>query len=483
MNALSRLLLVTLLATAATKAPGQVYQGKRLVEANAVANVSAVVPGEPFLVGVRLKMAPGWHTYWKYPGDAGIPTDIKWQLPEGWRAGETQWPVPLKLQEPGDIQIYGYHDDVLLIQQITPAKTSGSGEAKLSAKVTWLVCEKICIPGNATVELPLPIAGTNNPANTELFARTQKQLPRSRGANFSATWSRDKSGLLLKVRSPDLPKYSSVEFFPAPAENVAVGHPQLESRKDDQFVFRVPLDNPNQNSLPGLIVFGEGDDRGALEISGASQPLSGTQTSSTRELARFLLFGLIGGLILNLMPCVLPVISLKIFGFVQQAGQSRARIFRSGLAFVAGIFVWFIGLALVLIGIKAAGGQPVWAAQFTSPYFVMIMSAVVLVFALNLFGVFEVNLPQWISRRAVAAEWLMAMPVHFSMACSPPSSPRLAPRHFSVPRSGFAFTQSPVVIFLMFASIALGMSLPYFLLSAQPAWLRFYRSPARGWCG
>ena len=104
------------------------------------------------------------------------------------------------------------------------------------------------------------------------------------------------------------------------------------------------------------------------------------------------------------MPCVLPVISLKIFGFVQQAGQSRARIFRSGLAFIAGIFVWFLGLALVLVIIKSAGGQPVWAAQFTNPYFVLCMSAVVLVFALNLFGVFEINLPQWLSRRAVAAE-------------------------------------------------------------------------------
>ena len=111
-----------LLALIAMTAQGQIYQGKQLVQADALANVDAVVPGEPFLVGVRLKMQPHWHTYWKYPGDAGIPTDIKWELPEGWRAGGIQWPIPLKLQEPGDIQIYGYHDEVLLIQQITPAK-------------------------------------------------------------------------------------------------------------------------------------------------------------------------------------------------------------------------------------------------------------------------------------------------------------------------------------------------------------------------
>ena len=117
-------------ALIAMTAQGQIFQGKQLVQADALANVDAVVPGEPFLVGVRLKMQPHWHTYWKYPGDAGIPTDIKWELPEGWRVGDIQWPIPLKLQEPGDIQIYGYHDEVLLIQQVTPAKnsTNSTGE-------------------------------------------------------------------------------------------------------------------------------------------------------------------------------------------------------------------------------------------------------------------------------------------------------------------------------------------------------------------
>ncbi len=188
----------------AMTAQGQIYQGKQLVQADALPNVSAVVPGEPFLVGVRLKMQPHWHTYWKYPGDAGIPTDIKWELPEGWRAGGIQWPIPLKLQEPGDIQIYGYHDEVLLIQQIAPAKNFTSPTVKLSAKVNWLVCEKICIPGDAVVTLSLPSAPTNSPANTDLFARFQKQLPGSPGTNFSASWKSDATGLVLNVTQPEL---------------------------------------------------------------------------------------------------------------------------------------------------------------------------------------------------------------------------------------------------------------------------------------
>ena len=483
MNAIRRsLLLLLLLVLLATTAQAQVYQGKRLVQADVVANVSAVVAGEPFLVGVRLKMEPHWHTYWKYPGDAGIPTDIKWQLPRGWRVGDIQWPVPLKLQEPGDILIYGYHDEVLLIQQITPAPDVTSATANLSANVSWLVCEKICIPGDGTVSLSLPVAATNSPANTELFARFQKQLPAPPASNFSASWKSDAAGLVLRVSHPDLEKFSFVDFFPSPPENVPVGHPRLAARDGGAFTFNIPIDNANGKfkSLPGLLVFGsstDAPDRTAWDVSVGHEMAAANRKSTWGEMLRFLVFGFIGGFILNLMPCVLPVISLKIFGFVQQAGQSRARIFRSGLAFVAGIFVWFLGLALVLVVIKVAGGQPVWAAQFTNPYFVLAMSAVVLVFALNLFGVFEINLPQWLSRRAVAAESAHGDAGSFfqGVFATILATPCTAP--FLGTALGFAFTQSAIVILAMFASIALGMSLPYFLLSAQPAWLKFLPAP------
>jgi thiol:disulfide interchange protein DsbD len=463
-------------------AHAQLYQGRQLVHADALANVSAIVPGEPFLVGVRLKMEPRWHTYWKYPGDAGIPTEIRWQLPEGWRVGDIQWPIPLKLEEPGDILIYGYHDEVLLIQQVTPPKDLTGASANLSAKVSWLVCEKICIPGDGTVTLSLPIAPANSPANTDLFARFQKQLPTSPAADSSASWKSDAGGLVLRVSHPDLGKFSSVEFFPSPPENVAVGHPRLASRDGNVSTFNVPLDNPNGKfkSLPGLLVFGSSNDapdRSAWDISLGHETAAANEKPTLSEIIRFLIFGFIGGFILNLMPCVLPVISLKIFGFVQQAGESRARIFRSGLAFIAGIFVWFLGLALVLVIIKSAGGQPVWAAQFTNPYFILAMSAVVLVFALNLFGVFEINLPQWLSRRAVAAESAHGDAGSFfqGVFATVLATPCTAP--FLGTALGFAFTQSAIVILAMFGSIALGMSLPYFLLSAQPAWLKFLPKP------
>jgi len=181
---------------------------------------------------------------------------------------------------------------------------------------------------------------------------------------------------------------------------------------------------------------------------------------------------------LNLMPCVLPVISLKIFGFIQHAGQSRQKILRSGLAFVAGIFAWFVGLALLLIVLKSAGRELTWGGfQFTNPYFVLFLSVVVLVFALNLFGVFEVSLPQpatrgllsWTASEGEAGSFFQG--VFATVLATPCTAPFLGTA------LGFAFTQSPAIILSMFVAIAAGMSAPYLLLCAQPAWLRFLPKP------
>src|SRR5207302_4968024 len=246
-------------ALIAMTAQGQIYQGKQLVQADALANVDAVIPGEPFLVGVRLKMLPLWHTYWKYPGDAGIPTDIKWELPEGWRAGGIQWPIPLILKEPGDIQIYGYHDEVLLLQEITPPASLTESTIKLSADANWLVCEKICIPGSAKLQIELPVATQNTTANDELFARYRRALPQNwpAGKIASASWKRNGAELQLSVESAALANYPVAEFFPLPDGNVVVGHPKTERGAGGRINFRVPIEtnDPKVASVNGVVVF------------------------------------------------------------------------------------------------------------------------------------------------------------------------------------------------------------------------------------
>jgi thiol:disulfide interchange protein len=479
-------LLALLVFAVAKPVAGQTYGGRELVKAQLLANADAIAPGKPFTVGLLLRMAPHWHTYWKFSGDAGLPSEIKWTLPPGWKAGEIQWPLPLKLMDPGDIETYGYENEVLLLQEITPPAGLAGPAVTLSAEANWLVCEKLCIPGSAKLQVELPVAAQTAPANEELFSRYRRSLPQEwpeKGV-ANASWTRRGSELLLAVESSALANYPIIEFFPLPEGNLVVGHPQTERGAAGKVTFRIPIETQDAklSSLNGIIAFGQeanGPNRNAWSLN-SKGPASATVASATPDasgLLKFLLFGFIGGFILNLMPCVLPVISLKIFGFIQHAGQSRARILRSGLAFIAGIFAWFVGLALLLIVLKSLGREITWAFQFTNPYFVLVMSAVVLVFALNLFGVFEISLPQnansgllsWTAREGDAGSFFQG--VFATVLATPCTAPFLGTA------LGFAFTQSGWVILVMFLSIAAGMSFPYLLLSAQPAWLRLLPKP------
>ena len=472
----------------------QEYQGKQLVRGELLADTDAVVPGKPFTVGLLLRMAPAWHTYWKFSGDAGLPTELKWKLPPGWKVGEIQWPIPLKTIDPGDIQTYGYENEVLLMQEITPPTKVDSSSVKLSADASWLVCERICIPGGTTLQLELPVSTTSRPANTELFKRYLRLLPQNwPGANVATlNWNRNGSDLRLKVTGDTLASYPAVDFFPLPEQNTVVGHPKIESRNKNEVVFGIPIESsekPLSSSIAGLVVFSQqpnGEDRSAWQITGAtggpqtglSASFSATAHVPGRGIFTFLLFGFIGGIILNLMPCVLPVISLKIFGFIQQAGQRRQKILRSGIAFTIGIFAWFVALALLLIGLKAAGHDVTWGGfQFTNAYFVLVLSVIVLVFALNLFGVFEISLPQNMTRSLLSTTERKDLLGSFfqGVFATVLATPCTAP--FLGTALGFAFTQSAAIILAMFIAIAAGMSAPYLLLSAQPAWLRFLPKP------
>ncbi len=474
--------LATLLTAPAVR--GQKFQGRQLVDAKLIADTTTVVPGQPFTAGLLLKMAPGWHTYWQYPGDAGIPTEIKWNLPPGWKAGPIQWPIPLKLSDPGDIQVYGYHGEVLLMVPLTPPSRIAGNSVKLSAAADWLVCEKICVPGNADVQLDLPVGSQSAPANTDQFAKYRDRLPRPLPASAASAlhWSREANAFRLTIADKSLAQQSSVDFFPLPkSSSTVIGHSRREQTGDDSLVFVIPIESADKGvqSLDGLIVAGDhAFSLGEINQSAteASAKIS-VASSSTDSLLKLLLFGFIGGFILNLMPCVLPVISLKIFGFIKHARDSRARIFGNGLAFAAGIFAWFIGLAILMIALKSAGHEITWAFQFTNPYFVVVMSAIVLVFALNLFGVYEIILPAsattgllgWSAQEGYAGSFFQG--VFATVLATPCTAPYLGTA------LGFAFAQSAGIILLMFVAIATGMSLPYLLLSAQPAWLRFVPRP------
>ncbi len=473
-----RFLLLTLaLLTLTSPSSAQIHQGQKLVQASLLADTTAIVPGQPFRLGLLLRMAPGWHTYWENPGDSGLATTFDPQLPEGFTASAIAWPLPKRLIEPGDIQVYAYKGEVLLVRTITPPAALDAQEITIPAKSSWLVCEAICIPGKADVQLTLPVASSAEPANADLFAKFAALLPSSDPPPFDITWTPTPTGWNLGLRSATGAKRA--DFYPFADDKHPVGHTAARDLVDGAADLAIPV--TDSAPVRGIVALENGQRRGWIIQSKADTAIAAStdqQPASKKSgLWTYLLFGFIGGFILNLMPCVLPVISLKIFGFMRQAGDSRSSIFKHGLAFTAGIFLWFLGLAAVIIALKSAGSEVTWAFQFQNPWFNFVIGAVVFVFALNLFGVFEIVLP------GRAAQGIAEAGSHGGLAGSFAqgilatllATPCTAP--FLGTALGFAFSQTSAVIAAMFASIAAGMAFPYLLLSAQPGWMKFLPKP------
>ncbi len=464
--------------SAARAQVNQIVEGQTLVSASLLADTTALTPGKPFEVGLLLEMAPGWHTYWEYPGDAGLPTTIAWTLPEGFGAGPIQWPLPRRILEPGDIEVYAYKDKVLLITTILPPADLKEQSVTLRARAAWLVCEEICIPGSAPLELTLPVGGAAAAANSELFSTFRNQLPSAQPPPSPIAWKQKGSSLALTVSG--LTEAKSVDVFPLPAKGQEVNHPKDGPVTDGTATVEIET----TGDLRGVLTVETATGRKGWFVSSAVSPSSALPAPSSplpsppsTTLWTALLYGFLGGLILNLMPCVLPVISLKIFGFIRQAGEDPRKILGHGLAFVAGIFAWFLGLGLLIVALKLAGSEVTWAFQFQNPWFNLAIASLVFVFALNLFGVFEIVLPGQASNALAEASsgegyaGSFAQGIFATLLATPCTAPFLGTA------LGFAFSQASYVILAMFASVAFGMGLPYLLLSAQPGWMKILPKP------
>lgn len=494
--------VLVLLLTSALPASAQVYEGQNLVRAALVADVSQAARGSTFRVGLVLDQAEGWHTYWQYAGDSGLATKIDWMLPEGVQAGPILWPVPMRLVEPGDLVVYAYKDQVVLFTDISVPEDFAGDKLTIRAVAKWLVCREICIPGEAELEIRVPVGAEAEPlqddASAAVFGQFLAMLPGGPGtAPFRASFSMD--GGVSRVVVEGWQPAGDVLFAPLPAADQVIGHVETTREVEStQTVFATPVTGGPQRPVPGVVVevLGDGSRRGWMVAPDAtatatqdspaaagagphSEELLNASAQPRPSLWQFLVYGLLGGLILNLMPCVLPVISLKVFGFMKQADESPARILRLGLVFSSGVFVWFLGLAAVIVGLRAAGEQVNWAFQFQNSVFLLLVCGLLVVFALNLFGVFEIILPGAATRgltRAAGREGYTGTFLHGLLATIL-ATPCTAP--FLGTALGFAFSQSAPVVFAMFASVAFGMSLPFLLLSARPGWMRYLPRPGR----
>jgi thiol:disulfide interchange protein len=464
-------------------------------------------PGDTILVGVDMKMDAGWHTYWKNSGAAGLPIKIEWQLPPGITAGEIQWPLPEKLP-PAEVTTYGYEDEVMLIVPLTLATNLPAGPIDLRASVSWLECEQQCVPGSTNVEATLNVSSeTKSSADAAMIEAWKSKMPQTNSVYWLRAWWEKPAGddtrpLILQGSqiSEQFIPIDHFDFFPNAVDNFEVQAATEEISKSSGFSLRKIVkkysgDWPTEISGV-LVTVAHGQQQGVeTKFSIAAQAPAGetissqkntniltTQTSNdstlvSQSLWQMLLYAFIGGLILNIMPCVLPVIALKILGFVSEAKSSPRRVRALGGIYAIGVLFSFLVLAAIVIGVKAAGHQAGWGMQFGSPIFIVCLTTLVTLVALNLFGVFEVTLGgKTLDAAGNLASRHGASGAFFNgVLATTLATPCTAP--FLAPALGFAFSQSAATIIFIFLFVGLGLASPYVLLSWNPAWLKFLPKP------
>ncbi len=478
--------------------------------------VETVRPGETFLAGIELTHAGGWHTYWRHGGDSGKPTSIEWKLPDGVTSGAIRWPLPERHLD-DDFVTYVYQGTTVLLVPLTIEASATAGPREVSADVKWLECQSQCIPGRATVRAGFTVGTLPGPSpEATLIASSAARLPEKAPAgDVSASWEgapkAEERTLVIRFRNAATPG-STQDFFPDGSDRWEVGTateplPTSSGRLGLRKKVR-KLEGEWPTRLTGLWVEGVEGQRptrgwevdvpiGEPEAGGSSAPVppspgnrsaggpappssaSPTEVTGVPILSfgRALLLAVLGGLVLNVMPCVLPVIALKILGFVRQGGSRPAEVAKLGVVYGLGVWFSFLVLAGAVILVKRAAGAASWGMQFGNPVFLVAMTTLVTLVALSLFGIFEIN----VTGRALDAAGELttkegsAGAFFNGMLAVALATPCTAP--FLAPALGYAFAAPPIRIIVIFSAVALGLALPYLILSFQPALLRYLPKP------
>ncbi len=462
------------------------------VQAELVSAQTSVQPGETFMAALRLEHIPKWHTYWINPG-TGYPTSVAWELPEGWTAGDIQWPAPLIIRDShGTITGNGYEYVTYLPIPITaPADLEVGGNVTLKGHADWLMCADVCIPGDTAVELTLPVVAESADFDSSHASGIREALESlaSLPDEVTAVATRDEDRIRLRLEG--LPTPISEPWFFASDAFVQYDQPQEVLANADGIlelslavaeyydgdgerlvgVLRQANTWDAAGRAAGLnidLAFGETAGQVGVTSAPAAAPATGSLMAT-------LALAWVGGLILNLMPCVFPVLGIKIMGFVQQAGEDRRKVALHGWVFSLGVLASFWVLAGLLAVLRAGGDQLGWGFQLQSPGFVFVLAAVMLVFAMAMSGVFEFGLSATgVGANLQAKEGLSGSfftGVLATVVATPCSAPFLAPA------LGAALALPMVESFAVFTAIAVGLSTPYLLLSLFPAAVKILPRP------
>jgi thiol:disulfide interchange protein DsbD len=441
-----------------------------------IAQSTSIQPGTPFLLAVQFRMLPDWHIYWKNPGDTGLPTTVSWDLPRGFSAGDIMWPTPRRFVQQG-LASYGYDGEFLLLARVTPSADLPPGNVTLRASITWLACRVECTPGKTVVSLSLPVRGETPRPDTRweaLFQETESMVPTAAsGVSFSASLRGGKITLHAVGISP---APDSQAYF-APSKPDIFAHEAPQNFRIGPNWVTVEMESSKTRgayAIRGVLVIQDKSELRGIDVDTTTSSVGANASTSKGSYTALiaLVLAFVGGLILNLMPCVLPVISLKVLAFVRSSHEGRGGVLRHGLLFAAGVLVSFWAIAGVLVALRAGGQLVGWGFQFQSPAVVAITASLFFLIALNLLDVFEVRFPVRLtgsSGDGAAGSFLSGL------LATAVATPCTAP--FMGGALGYGLTQPVAVGFGVFTALALGLAAPYVVLSAWPGLVRRIPKP------
>ncbi len=450
-----------------------------------VSDAASVAPGQTFRVGLRHRLSPNWYTYWKNSGDAGSPPEIRLSLPGGATAGDINWPGPDRISA-GPVMSYGYKREIVYPIQVTVPRDAKPGDTlSLGADAEWLVCEKECIPEAGKFSLDIPITGATTPANDDVraaFAISDARQPVR--SPWSARMVSEGDALALTVQGADLTQAAvkSAYFYPASWGVTDHAAPQQLSLTDGALTLALTKGqtfNPEAKADGLLAVTDGGGVTRWFEISpSVGAGLSGAPAASlieTLPLWQTALFAFIGGLILNLMPCVFPVLAIKATAIAQLSGGALREVRLAGAYYTLGVLVAFTALAATLLGVRAGGTAVGWGFQFQSPLFVAGMSWLLLAIGLNLSGVYEIGLGITGTGGSLTRKSGHAGSFFTGLLAVVLATPCTAP--FMGVAIGAALSAPILICVLIFLAMGLGLAAPYALLALFPSLARALPRP------
>ncbi|KIT16380.1 protein-disulfide reductase DsbD family protein [Jannaschia aquimarina] len=448
-------LMLALPALAATTDPveGQAVTARLITAEDGVS-------GATLSAGLALEMEPGWKTYWRTPGQVGLPPELDWSGSQNIADIALSYPAPERFVA-FDIENYGYGEEVVFPLAIT--LENPDAPARLAVEATLLVCAEICIPETVSLSLDLPVGGTVDRASADLLARWIERVPGETGFTPDAVHLDDTA---LTLRATAEAPLSDPQVFPEHGEFGAFGPPDI--RVDGRTLWaRLPVTGPGEGPLDVTLVDGERamTFRADLATTAPAPPASG------QGIWTILAFALLGGFILNAMPCVLPVLSLKLASALQARDRALAEVRLGFLAAASGVIAFFATLALVLIGLRAAGVAVGWGVQFQQPAFLAVMVVLMILFAASLWGLWEAPLPSGVASAMGRAGGTglrgdFATGAFAAVMATPCSAP------FIGTAVAYALTSGAGTTLAVFLAMGAGLALPYLAVAARPGLVR-----------